>query len=141
MDYCGEEDAFGKTSDCISELVFSRTVGGSGKAFHRRLGNILYSDSDAAPLARLAKKLEIWSDLYKLSQNHISSLSFLHTKALCLCWFTPFFSALPSVMHGGSSALGVLDAGQPHQTRGESTTKLLTSRLNLGFKQECLQMI
>lgn len=91
MDYCRGKDAFGKMSDCISELVFSRTVGGTGKAFHRILGNILHSDSDTAPLARAAEKLEIWSDLYNLSENHILSLSFLHTKALCLCWFVPFF--------------------------------------------------
>lgn len=91
LDSCGEEDAFGKRSDCISELVFSRTVGGTGKAFHRRLGNILYSDSDAAPLARAAKELEIWSDLCSLSENHILSLSCVHTKALCLCWFVPLF--------------------------------------------------
>lgn len=94
LDYCREEDAFGKTSDCISELVFCTTVGGTGKAFHRRLGNILYSGSNAAPLARADKKLEIWSDLYNLSQNHILPLSFLHTKAPYLCWFVPFFQSI-----------------------------------------------
>lgn len=43
------------------------------KLFTGRQGNVLYSDSDAAPLARVAKKLEIWSDLYSLSVFNVSS--------------------------------------------------------------------
>lgn len=55
-----------------------------GKLFGGRLGDILYSASAAALLARAAKKLEIRSALYNLSQSCILSLSFLHTETLCL---------------------------------------------------------
>lgn len=70
------------------------------KLFTGGVGNILYSGPDAAPLARAAKKLEIRSDLYNLSQNCILSLSLLHTEALCLCWLVPFFQCT-AISHAG----------------------------------------
>lgn len=98
----------------------------------------VYSDSNDAPLARATQKLEIWSDLYSLSENCMLSLS-LHRIPLPALAST----FLPEHYHqswsGKAELLMCYTDGQPHQTR--SQLKPFTSRPTLGFKHKHLQTI